>query len=177
MKTASSKDQLFLQILSDLSQDIIEDTQRAANETMDLSARLLAKDNHQISEDFRALCASEVSAQNQGVEPITIVQQNMAQVVEKNQAIRAEVGVVLGAMQFSELLRQHLVGLQNSFEVMINAGFSTENEADIAALKKKMQATMHTFDERKAFHEQVLHEAMPVEDSEVTQDLIDQLIG
>lgn len=47
----------------------------------------------------------------------------------------------------------------------------------MAPLRLAMQKQMHTFDERKAFHEHVMHEQMPVEDQEVTQDLIDQLIG
>ncbi len=170
MTTQNSKDQLFYQLLCELSDDIVNDTQSAADKTIDLSTRFLGEDGQHLVEDFRTLCASDENINE--TEQIKIVEQNMQQVADKNSAIRAEVNVVLGAMQFSEFLRQHLAGLRHSFEAMINA----ETE-DVSQIKLAMQKQMHTFDERKAFHEHVMHEQMPEEDREVTQDLIDQLIG
>lgn len=170
MSTHNSKDQLFYQLLCDLSEDIVDDTQTAADKTIDLSTQFLGEDSQNLVDGFRTLCASEKNGD--ATEQLKIVQKNMEQVADKNSAIRAEVNVVLGAMQFSEFLRQHLAGLRHSFESMINS--PTEDDMQI---RLAMQQQMHTFDERKAFHEQVMHEQMPVEDQEVTQDLIDQLIG
>jgi len=165
-----SKDRLFYQLLCELSEDIVKDTQSAADKTIDLSTQLLGKSGQHLVDDFRMLCASD---ENDNVtEQLKVVQKNMMQVADKSSAIHAEVNVVLGAMQFSEFLRQHLTGLCSSFETMID--FETNN-AD--RLRSEMQKQMHTFDERKAFHERVMHEQMPVEDQEVTQDLIDRLIG
>jgi len=170
MSTHNSKDRLFYQLLCDLSEDIVGDTQAAADKTIDLSTQFLGEDSRDLVAGFRTLCASEETGEV--TEQLKIVQKNMKQVADKNSAIRAEVNVVLGAMQFSEFLRQHLTGLRNSFESMINS--PTEDDIQI---RLAMQKQMHTFDERKAFHEHVMHEPMPVEDQEVTQDLIDQLIG
>ena len=169
MGLQNSKDQLFYQLLSDLSQDIIHDTQSAADETINLTDQFLGEDKQHLVEDFRAICANDDSLTAQ---QLVITQQNMEQVVNQNAAIRAEVNVVLGSMQFSEFLRQHLAGIQLSFETMINGLGKSQQQVKI-----DMQEKMHTFDERKAFHECVMHEAMPVEDQEVTQVLIDQLIG
>ena len=170
MTTQNSKDQLFYQLLCDLSDDIVHDTQSAADKTIDLSTQFLGEDGQHLVEDFRSLCASDESVNETA--QLKIVQQNMQQVADKNATIRAEVNVVLGAMQFSEFLRQHLAGLRHSFDAMINA-----ETDDVSQIKLAMQKQMHTFDERKAFHEHVMHEQMPDEDQEVTQDLIDQLIG
>jgi hypothetical protein len=175
MGAQNSKDRLFYQLLCDLSDDIVEDTQSAADKTIDLSTQFLGADSQNLVDDFRTLCASEEIAD--ATEQIKIVQKNMQQVATKNSAIRAEVNVVLGAMQFSEFLRQHLAGICLSFETMINSETSDAGTKSTQQLKLDMQKKMHTFDERKAFHEQVMHEQMPVEDSEITQDLIDQLIG
>lgn len=169
MSSQNSKDQLFHQLLCDLAHDIVTDTQSAAEETMDLSDRFLSDDKQNLVEDFRAICANDDSLTP---EQLVVAQQNMEMVVNKNEAIRAEVNVVLGAMQFSEFLRQHLDGIKLSFDIMINAVEQSE-----AQIKSDMQKKMHTFDERKAFHECVMHEPMPVADQEVNQDLIDALIG
>ena len=173
MNTDNPKDQLFYRLLCDLAQDIIGDTQLAAEQTIDLSSRFLDDDSQHLVDDFRTLCSSEATTEHSS-DPahLEIVQQNMDQVAKKNAAIRAEINVVLGSMQFSELLRQHLSGIQESFETMIN-----HDAQDMTSLKLAMQQTMHTYDERKAFHEQVMHEQMPAEDLEITQDLIDQMIG
>jgi len=170
MNAKNTKDQLFYQILSDLAEDIVNDTQVAADKTIDLSTQFLGDNGHALVEDFRTLCTSEESGK--ASEQLKVVQQNMKQVAEKNSAIRAEVNVVLSAMQFSEFLRQHLTGICYSFEAMINS-----ETDDVSQIKLMMQKQMHTFDERKAFHEHVMHEQMPEEDQEVTQDLIDQLVG
>lgn len=181
MNDINQKDKLFLQILYDLAQDIIEDTQSAAEKTIDLSSQFLGEDSQDLVDNFRSF--NEASSQhietdttqNKDVshdEQLNVVRLNIAQIASKNKTIRAEVNVVLSSMQFSELLRQHLEGVRTSFEVMIN----DENKT-IEQLKIAMQKTMHTYDERKAFHEHVMHEEMPSEDEEVTQDLIDQLFG
>lgn len=175
MGAKNLKDRLFYRLLCDLSEDIVEDTQSAADKTIDLSTQLLGKDGQHLVDDFRTLCASD---ENDNVtEQFKVVQQNMKQVADKNSAIHAEVNVVLGAMQFSEFLRQHLAGLCHSFETMINFEINNTDMKNTDQLRSEMQKQMHTFDERKAFHEHVMHEQMPVEDQEVTQDLIDQLIG
>ena len=168
MGTQNSKDQLFYNILTDLSQDIIKDTQSAADETINLTDQFLSEDKHYLIEDFHSICSSDNSLTEKQFD---IAQQNLEKVVNQNAAIRAEVNVVLGAMQFSEFLRQHLAGIQLSFETMIN--FEGENQEQI---KLAMQEKMHAFEERKAFHECVMHEDMPAEDQEVTQGLIDQLV-
>jgi len=170
MSVQNPKDQLFYQLLCELSDDIVEDTQSAADKTIDLSTQFLGKDGLNLVDGFRTLCVSDEAVN--ATEQLKIVKQNMEQVADKDSAIRAEVSVVLGAMQFSEFLRQHLAGLRHSFDTMIN--FDGQNTDQI---RLEMQKQMHTFDERKAFHEHVMHEQMPVEDQEVTQDLIDQLIG
>ncbi len=175
MSPKNSKDQLFYQLLCDLSDDIVEDTQSAADKTIDLSTQFLGKDSVALVGDFRSLCAADEAANTD--EQLKIVQQNIKQVATKNSTIRAEVNVVLGAMQFSEFLRQHPAGMQHSFETMINYETPDSESTDTQQLKLEMQKSMHTFDERKAFHEQVMHEQMPAEDQEITQELIDQLIG
>jgi len=171
----NSKDQLFYQLLCDLSDDIVDDTQSAADKTIDLSSQFVGESRRNLAEDFRSLCAGDEA--DNITKPLKIVQQNMKQVAEKNMAIRAEVNVVLGAMPFSEFLRQHLTGLLFSFETMIDYERKESDGQNMAPLRLAMQKQVHTFDERKAFHEQVMHEQMPAEDQEVTQDLIDQLTG
>lgn len=148
MSLQNSKDQIFYQLLSELSQDIINDTQSAADETINLTDQFLGEDKQHLVEDFRALCSDDDSLTS---EQLTITQQNMEQVVNQNVAIREEVNVFLGAMQFSEFLRQHLAGIQLSFETMINSDGKNPEQIKIA-----MQEKMHTFDERKAFHECVM---------------------
>lgn len=175
MSKINSKDQLFHQLLCELSEDIVNDTQSAAEQTIDLSTQFLGEDSRTLVEGFRSLCASDDAANSTG--QLKIVQQNVKQVADKSSAIRAEVNVVLSAMQFSEFLRQHLAGLRYSFETMVNFESKNADRQTTEQLKLDMQKQMHTFDERKAFHEHVLHEQMPVEDQEVNQDLIDQLIG
>ena len=175
MRNKNPKDQLFYQLLCELSDDIVDDTQSAADRTIDLSSQFIGEKNQHLVEDFRSLCAGEES--DDATEQLKIVQQNMKQVADKNTAIRAEVNVLLGAMQFSEFLRQHLTGLRFTFEAMMNFDAQSVDGNDTEALRLAMQKQMHTFDERQAFHEHVMHEQMPEEDQEVSQDLIDQLIG
>jgi len=175
MSKNNSKDQLFYRLLCDLSDDIVDDTQSAADRTIDLSSQFIGENNYNLVEDFRSLCAGDET--DNVTEQLKIVQQNMKQVADKNLAIRSEVNVVLGAMQFSEFLRQHLAGLCFTFETMMNFKAQDSDEKNTDQLRLAMQRHMHTFDERKAFHEHVMHEQMPEEDQEVTQDLIDQLIG
>ncbi len=175
MRKNNSKDQLFYQLLCDLSDDIVDDTQSAADKTIDLSSQFIGENSQNLVEDFRTLCAGDETGNV--TEQLKIVQHNIKQVAEKNMAIRAEVNVVLGAMQFSEFLRQHLKGLCFTFETMMNFEVQGSDGQNTDQLRLAMQQQMHTFDERKAFHEHVMHEQMPVEDQEVTQDLIDQLIG
>jgi len=175
MSKKNSKDQLFYQLLCELSDDIVDDTQSAADRTIDLSSQFIGDNNQTLVADFRNLCASEES--ENVTEQLKIVQHNMKRVADKNMAIRAEVNVLLGAMQFSEFLRQHLTGLRFTFETMMNFDAQAVDIQDSKALRLAMQKQMHTFDERQAFHEHVMHEPMPAEDQEVTQDLIDQLIG
>lgn len=175
MSKKNSKDQLFYQLLCDLADDIVDDTQSAVDKTIDLSSQFIGGNSQNLVEDFRILCTSDEA--DNVTEQLKIVQQNMKQVAAKNMAIRAEVNVVLGAMQFSEFLRQHLTGLCFTFETMMNFEMQAAEEGDTQSLRLAMQKQMHTFDERKAFHEHVMHEPMPTEDQEVTQDLIDQLIG
>jgi len=173
-------DQLFYQILCDLSQDVINDTQAAADETIDLSSHFLNAESMTLVDNFHTLCSNDSydSSNKKNYttkdysKQLKIVKHNIKQVNKKNASIRAEVNIVLSAMQFSELLRQHLVGLQGSFATMINA-----NTLNIDNIKRRMQEDMHTYDERKAFHKHVMHEEMPSEDLEITQDLIDQMIG
>lgn len=169
MDLQNPKDLLFYQLLCDLSQDIISDTQSAAEETISLTDQFFGEDKQHLVEDFRSICAHDESLTKQ---QFIITKQNIDDVVRQNTAIRAEVNVVLGAMQFSEFLRQHLAGLQLSFETMINAVGKSPQQ-----IKIDMQKKMHTFDERKAFHECIMHESMPGEDQEITQALIDQLVG
>lgn len=175
MSKNNSKDQLFYKILCDLSDDIVDDTQSAADKTIDLSSQFIGENSQNLVEDFRSLCTADDTEKVS--EQLKIVQRNMAQVADKNRAIRSEVNVVLSAMQFSEFLRQHLTGLKVSFETMINFAPQNADGENTNQIRFAMQKAMHTFDERKAFHEHVMHESMPAEDQEVTQDLIDQLIG
>ena len=51
------------------------------------------------------------------------------------------------------------------------------HELDHDQIKAKMLEQTHTRDERMAFYNKVMHEDMPAEDQEITQDLIDELIG
>jgi len=175
MSKKNPKDQLFYQLLCELSDDIVDDTQSAADRTIDLSSQFIGENNHNLVEDFRSLCSSEETGKV--TEQLKIVQHNMKQVADKNMAIRAEVNVLLGAMQFSEFLRQHLTGLRFTFETMMNFDVQSTDVGNTGPLRLAMQKQMHTFDERQAFHEHIMHERMPEEDQEITQDLIDQLIG
>ncbi len=195
MKTKQQKDHLFYELICDLAQDINADTQSAADQTISLSARFLDTESQKLVETFHTFCANDETTRaiqdnvdanldrsktnnlpsgntSNYAEQLSAVQQGMQQVIKKDAAVRAEINVVLSAMQFSELLRQHLDGLCNSFNVLIRANTQTTDE-----LKTAMLEQMHTYDECKAFYNHVMHQDMPAEDDEVTQDLIDQLIG
>jgi len=198
MNARNPRDQLFYQLISDLAQDVMKDTQSATDQTINLSAQFLDAESQNLVENFQGLYESdEISrlAQNNAEnvdcifeatktnsfcpdsdsmasEQLSAVQQGVEEVIRKDTAIRAEVNVILGSMQFAELLRQHLAGVCASFGVLMDA--KTTNEAK---LKEDMLTHMHTYDERKAFYAHVMHQDMPVEDEEITQSLIDQLIG
>ena len=44
-------------------------------------------------------------------------------------------------------------------------------------LCQALVAEMHTYDERRALYEHVLHEDLPHGDADMSQQIIDQLIG
>lgn len=176
----------------------MNDTQIATDQTIDLSSQFLDSDSQNLVENFQSLYKSEavnlVSEKNsEKVDSIfeatktngscsekdttasgqlSAVQLGVEEVIRKDTAIRAEINVILSSMQFAELLRQNLVGICASFNILTN----TEIE-NIDKLKEDMQAQMHTYDERKVFYNHVMHQEMPVEDESITQSLIDQLIG
>jgi len=79
MGSQNSNDQLFYQLLTDLSQDIIHDTQSAADETINLTDQFLGEDKLHLVEDFRTICANDDSLTS---EQLVITQQNMEQVEE-----------------------------------------------------------------------------------------------
>ncbi len=195
MNTTQQKDRLFYELICDLAQDINDDTQSAANETISLSARFLDTESQKLVDTFHDFCAHDETASmiqgnvnanlavsktnkippgnvNTYAEQLSAIQQGVQQVIKKDAAVRAEINVVLSAMQFSELLRQHLEGLCDSFKLLIRSNTQTPDE-----LRTNMLEKMHTYDERKAFYNHVMHQDMPAEDEEVTQELIDQLIG
>ena len=198
MNARNPKDQLFYQLISDLAEDVMKDTQLATDQTINLSAQFLDADSQNLVENFHGLYESdeishlvENNAKNvdrifeatksddfcpekdyMASEQLSTVQQGVEEVLRKDSAIRAEINVILSSMQFAELLRQHLAGICASFNVLIDA--KAEN---VDQLKKDMLAQMHTYDERKAFYIHVMHQDMPVEDETITQSLIDQLIG
>ena len=198
MNAINPKDQLFYQLISDLAEDVMNDTQLATDQTIDLSSQFLDSDSQNLVENFQGLYESEAinhQAENNAEKvdsifeatktnsscsekdtmdsgQLSAVQLGVEEVIKKDSAIRAEINVILSSMQFAELLRQNLAGICASFKTLINA----ETE-DIDQLKEDMQAQMHTYDERKAFYIHVMHQEMPAEDESITQSLIDQLIG
>lgn len=198
MNARNPKDQLFYQLISDLSEDVMKDTQLATDQTINLSAQFLDAESQNLVENFQGLYEiNEVSRQaennaedvdgileaanknsvypekdSMASEQLSAVQQGVEEVIRKDTAIRAEISVILSSMQFAELLRQHLAGICASFNVLTNA-----KTDDVNILKENMLQQMHTYDERKAFYTHVMHQNMPVEDEAITQSLIDQLIG
>jgi len=198
MNARNPKDQLFYQLISDLSEDVMKDTQLATDQTINLSAQFLDAESQNLVENFQDLYESnEVAslAQNNtedvdGIleatktnsvypekdsmasEQLSAVQQGVEEVIRKDTAIRAEIGVILSSMQFAELLRQNLAGICTTFNVLTHA--KTDN---IDMLKEDMLKQLHTYDERKAFYTHVMHQNMPIEDETITQSIIDQLIG
>ena len=70
------------------------------------------------------------------------------------------------------LLRQNIEGILNTYKII-----ALDSEQSIESIRELMHQKMHTYDERKAFYEHVLHQEMPTEDENITQDLIDQIIG
>jgi Mg2+ and Co2+ transporter CorA len=198
MNAKNSKDQLFYQLISDLAEDVMKDTQSATDQTINLSSQFLDANSQNLVENFQGLYESEEvgrmaennaedvdrileATKTNSVYPekaseaddqLSAVQQDVEEVIRKDTAIRAEINVILSSMQFAELLRQHLAGICNSFNILTNAKTN-----DVDKLIQDMQAEMHTYDERKAFYTHVLHQDMPVEDETITQSIIDQLIG
>jgi hypothetical protein len=198
MNAKNPKDQLFYQLISDLAEDVMNDTQIATDQTIDLSSQFLDSDSQDLVENFQGLYESEAIthlAENNAEEvdsifeatksnssfpekdsiaseQLSAVQLGVEEVIRKDTAIRAEINVILSSMQFAELLRQNLAGICASFNILVNA--KTE---DVKKLKEEMQAQMHTYDERKAFYNHLMHQEMPAEDESITQSLIDQLIG
>ena len=198
MNAKNSKDQLFYQLISDLAEDVMKDTQLATDQTINLSSQFLDTNSQNLVENFQGLYESEEvgrmaennaedvdrileATKTNSVYPekdseaddqLSAVQQDVEEVIRKDTAIRAEISVILSSMQFAELLRQNLAGICSSFNVLTNA--KTDN---VDMLKEAMLKQMHTYDERKAFYTHVLHRNMPVEDESITQSIIDQLIG
>ena len=198
MNAKNSKDQLFYQLISDLAEDVMKDTQLATDQTINLSSQFLDTNSQNLVENFQGLYESEEvgrmaennaedvdrileATKTNSVYPekaseaddqLSAVQQDVEEVIRKDTAIRAEISVILSSMQFAELLRQNLAGICNSFNILTNAKTN-----DIDKLIQDMQAQMHTYDERKAFYIHVLHQDMPIEDEAITQSIIDQLIG
>jgi hypothetical protein len=198
MNARNLKDQLFYQLISDLAEDVMKDTQLATDQTLNLSAQFLDADSQDLVENFHGLYENEevtrlvenntvdvdlileatktnsACPENDSVvsEQLSAVQQGVEEVIRKDTAIRAEINVILSSMQFAELLRQNLAGICGSFKVLVEA--KTE---DINHIKEDMLKMMHTYDERKAFYNHVMHQNMPIEDESITQSLIDQLIG
>lgn len=176
----------------------MNDTQLATDQTINLSSQFLDSDSQNLVENFQGLYESDAInqlAENNAEKvdsifeatttnnsypekdstdsgQLSAVQLGVEEVIRKDTAIRAEINVILSSMQFAELLRQNLSGICASFKILTNA----ETE-DVAKLKEDMQAQMHTFDERKAFYNHVMHQDMPAEDEAITQSLIDKLIG
>lgn len=198
MNAKNPIDQLFFQLISDLVEDVMNDTQLATDQTINLSSQFLDSDSQNLVENFQGLYESDAInqlAENNAEKvdsifeatttnnsypekdstdsgQLSAVQLGVEEVIRKDTAIRAEINVILSSMQFVELLRQNLSGICASFKILTNA----ETE-DVAKLKEDMQAQMHTFDERKAFYNHVMHQDMPAEDEAITQSLIDKLIG
>jgi len=198
MNAKNPIDQLFFQLISDLAEDVMKDTQLATDQTINLSSQFLDSDSQNLVENFQGLYESDAinqlaennaekvdsifeATQTNNSYPekdstasgqLSAVQLGVEEVIRKDTAIRAEINVILSSMQFAELLRQNLAGICASFKILTNA----ETE-DVDKLKEDMQAQMHTYDERKAFYTHVMHQEMPIEDEAITQSLIDQLIG
>lgn len=198
MNAKNPIDQLFFQLISDLAEDVMNDTQLATDQTINLSSQFLDSDSQNLVENFQGLYESDAInqlAENNAEKvdsifeatttnnsypekdstasgQLSAVQLGVEEVIRKDTAIRAEINVILSSMQFAELLRQNLAGICASFKILTNA----ETE-DVAKLKEDMQAQMHTFDERKSFYNHVMHQDMPAEDEAITQSLIDELIG
>ncbi len=198
MNARNLKDRLFFELISDLAEDVMKDTQLATDQTINLSAQFLDADSQNLVENFHGLYESEEVTrlvENNAVdvdlilestktnsvcpekdsiasEQLSAVQQGVEEVIKKDTAIRAEINVILSSMQFAELLRQNLAGICESFKVLVEA-----NTEDINKIKGDMLEKMHTYDEHKAFYTHVMHQDMPIEDESITQSLIDQLIG
>jgi len=196
MKLMHARDQLFLNIINDLAADVMSDTAAASEETITLASHFLDSESQKLVDNFHELyesdeldeekeCASNniddileavekntaIPETNACTQKLGAVQEGVQEVIRKDEAVKKEVNVVLGAMQFAEMLRQHLTGITNSFAIVVDSESRKPDELVSSALE-----TMHTYDERKAFHECVLHQPMPEEDAAISQDLIDQLI-
>ncbi|MBL7002503.1 MAG: hypothetical protein ISR69_00575 [Gammaproteobacteria bacterium] len=161
-------DQIFYGIACDLSQDIVNDTQASAEQLITLSAQFLDSDSQDLLSNYNQLCQHEGDEKK----ALESAQKNMASVIQKDVSIRAEINVVMSAMQFSELLRQHLEGVKCSYNILTHRQGLSDDD-----VKELMINEMHTIDERRAYYEKVMFQEMPAEDDEVSQDLIDQLIG
>lgn len=165
---------LFTRIIRDLADDVINDTQSATEETIDIATQFLDTESQKLLESFHQLqhgadCPDD---DDRGPAITADVHAGIQEVIRKEEAVRTEVNTVLSAMQFSEMLRQQLEGVCRSFDILTN-----NLDAPLDELKEKMREQMHTYDERKAYYKHVMHSEMPTKDRDVSQNLIDQLIG
>ncbi|MEE9354506.1 MAG: hypothetical protein V3U75_02860, partial [Methylococcaceae bacterium] len=59
MNAKNSKDQLFYQLISDLAEDVMKDTQLATDQTINLSSQFLDTNSQNLVENFQGLYESE----------------------------------------------------------------------------------------------------------------------
>lgn len=172
MQRAQEISGLIAQIIRDLADDTINDTQAATDQTISIATQFLDNESQRLLENFHQLQLDDAAPTAEHQAHLNDVQAGVREVIRKDETVRAEVNTVLSAMQFSEMLRQHLEGVARSFIILANNLDENSN-----TLKERMREEMHTYDERKAFYHHVLHQELPSEDQDISQDLIDQLIG
>ena len=182
---------LFANIIDDLVDDIVQETRIASEETLRLASEFLDDQSRRLITDVQRLfdrgreddaCPADVSTVDRPIATQAIartdgdlvghIHAGIRELARKNSAVRTEIGVVLSSMQFTEMLRQHLEGVRRSFRVLTNNPDRTLNQ-----LCQALVAEMHTYDERRALYEHVLHEDLPHGDADMSQQIIDQLIG
>ena len=200
MQSKQEVNDLFVNIINDLINNAMTDAQQATEDIIGVTSKFLDRESQNLVQNFHNLYESEellelhhmssddidnilngdfeqvseatANENSEQIVKINEIQNGVQEVIRKDESVRAEVNIVLNAMQFSEMLRQNLEGVFKTFSVL-----ASNSQDSIAVLREKMEKELHTFDERNAFYQYVLHQEMPKEDEEITQDLIDQIIG
>lgn len=179
----SELDSLFVSIMSEILQDVIDSSTEVADTVLELSSKLLLDKGKISSADFYGLYSGDVDmdsltdiikqqvdairdktlstaqTSSEALHPvgnnISQVQKHLESMVMLDKSIRAKVTPLICSMQFSELLHKHLRNIVTAWQ-MIVAYEGTEGEIALDVLKKDIENILRTQAERDMFEKLVL---------------------